>query len=69
MASDELQRVTPTLLPWQIIKAKNWAGDELGLNPGSITVRVAVAYVIKHYDQGGYSGWEGFIHPHTMGES
>lgn len=69
MASDELQKVTPTLLPWQIIKAKNWAAGELDLNPGSIPVRVAVAYVIKHYDRGGYSGWEGFIHPHKIEES
>jgi hypothetical protein len=66
MTSELLQTITPTLQPWQIVKAKNWVAGELELNAGAIPVKVAVAYVIKHYDRGGRSGWEGFIWPHTM---
>lgn len=45
----------------QLEDAANWTADQLHLPRESITRPVAVAYICQHFEQGDYSGWDGWI--------
>lgn len=45
----------------QLVKAVDWVSDQLHVPWPDIGPVVAVAYVVKHFRQGDYEGWDGFI--------
>ena len=44
----------------QILAAKHWTADHLHIPFSMVTNTVAVAYVLRHFEQGTYSGWDGW---------
>lgn len=44
----------------QLIAAREWTADNLHVPRGAVTPAVAVAYVLKHFEMGVLSGWDGF---------
>jgi len=42
-------------------EAQQMVADALHLDVTRITYEVAVAYIQKHYETIGYSGWEGWV--------
>lgn len=45
----------------QLMGAVDFVSDQLHLPPQHVSVQVAVAYICKHFEQGTYSGWDGWI--------
>lgn len=41
--------------------AYHYTADRLHIPLGEVTDVVAVAYVVAHFEQGGYLSWEGFV--------
>lgn len=41
--------------------AHHYTADHLHIPLGEVTDLFAVAYVVAHFEQGGYLGWEGFV--------
>lgn len=45
----------------QLEAAYLWTAEQLHIPWGELTDTVAVAYVARHFEQGTYSGWDGFV--------
>ncbi|MFE4832967.1 hypothetical protein [Streptomyces sp. NPDC056672] len=45
----------------QLQGAVNWTSDHLHVPLDQVTECVAVAYVVRHFQMGALSGWDGFI--------
>lgn len=45
----------------QLIEAREWVMEQLHVPRGTVTPAVAVGYIILHFGQGAYEGWNGFI--------
>jgi hypothetical protein len=41
--------------------AMRWTADNLHIPEGEVTELFAVAYVVRHFEQGDYSGWDGYV--------
>lgn len=41
--------------------AREFTAEHLHLPLGNVSEVVAVAYVLQHFEQGSYSGWDGFV--------
>lgn len=41
--------------------AMRWTADNLHIPEGEVTELFAVAYVVKHFEQGAYTGWDGWV--------
>ncbi|MER6687519.1 hypothetical protein [Streptomyces olivaceoviridis] len=44
----------------QLQGAVNWTSDHLHVPLDQVTECVAVAYVVRHFEMGALSGWDGF---------
>lgn len=44
-----------------IRSAMGWVSDQLHVPAALVTEHVAVAYVCKHFEQGTYTGWDGWV--------
>lgn len=45
----------------QLDSARAWVSDQLHIPFERTTDLVAAAYIVKHFEQGSYSGWDGWI--------
>ena len=45
----------------QLEAAYHYTADHLHIPVGELTDTVAVAYIVQHFEQGDYEGWNGFI--------
>ncbi|MER5579638.1 hypothetical protein [Streptomyces massasporeus] len=45
----------------QLQSALNWTSDHLHVPLDQVTECVAVACVVRHFEMGALSGWDGFI--------
>lgn len=43
-----------------ILAAMEYTADHLHIPVGEVSELVAVAYVLQHFRQGAYAGWDGF---------
>jgi len=43
-----------------LLDAVRWVSDQLHVPASQVTSSVAVGYVVRHFEQGDYAGWEGF---------
>lgn len=41
--------------------ATRWVSDQLHVHGAEVTEMIAVAYVCKHFEQGTYTGWDGWV--------
>lgn len=41
--------------------ARKWVSDHLHIPESDVTPVVAVAYICRHFEQGVYYGWDGFV--------
>lgn len=41
--------------------AMQHTADHLHVPVSELTELIAVAYVVRHFEQGAYSGWDGFV--------
>lgn len=44
-----------------LLMARMWTSDQLHIPRDMVSPEVAVAYIVKHFEQGAYSGWDGFV--------
>lgn len=44
-----------------LVDAVTWVSDQLHIPRSKVTVETAVAYIVKHFEQGAYSGWDGWV--------
>ena len=47
--------------PSELLDAKVFTATHLHVGPQDITDLIAVAYICQHFEQGTYSGWDGFV--------
>lgn len=47
--------------PDDLHEARTWTSGQLHAYWADVSQPVAVAYVIRHFRQGDYEGWEGFV--------
>lgn len=41
--------------------AMGWVSDQLHVPGAEVTELIAVAYICKHFEQGDYTGWDGWV--------
>jgi hypothetical protein len=45
----------------RVMAAVTWTADHLHVPESSVKYDVAVAYVVRHFEMGALSGWDGFV--------